>query len=255
MTRTTIPRPAEVDAFLAVLGTTSPGALTACTMWTAHEVAAHLAAACDEVSAHLRAYGEGRPLTRTRGFEERERPYRALGLGALRRAFEQGEAQVRAEIAAIVDAEPDAVLAWTGRQMRVDAFLTHLRSECALHRWDLVGDDETSGALLGSFDLLQHAVSAIGAAPLTARGLATCGADGAPRSLRVRSEGHPDLVVGVGPEPTLGLAESVGTPTLVADQAARLLLCWGRTPQPPSRIEVTGRVDDARRLRRLLAGY
>ena len=38
----------------------------------------------------------------------------------------------------------------------IAAFLTHMRSEDALHRWDLVGDDDTSTALLGQQDLLNH---------------------------------------------------------------------------------------------------
>lgn len=74
MAMTTIPRPAEADAFLAAAADTPPGALTACGEWTAHDIAAHLAAACEEVTRHVRAYAEGRPLTATRGFGEREAP-------------------------------------------------------------------------------------------------------------------------------------------------------------------------------------
>ena len=44
-----------------------------------------------------------------------------------------------------------------------------MRSEDTLHRWDLVGDDETSHELLGQQDLLTHAVTFIGR-PLLRRG-------------------------------------------------------------------------------------
>lgn len=250
-------RPAEVEAFLATLAATRPGALTACDRWTAHDLAAHVAAAFEEVVRHLRAYTEGRPLTATRGFEEREAPFKTLPPAELLSAVERGEAQMRAEMAAILADEPDASLAWTRRQMRVDSFATHLRSECAIHRWDLAGDDERSFEILGSFDLLKHAVTAIGTGPLTARGHAVDAA--APDSeecvVRIRTEGHPDLLVTVGPRPSLELDESSGEPTIIGDQAARLLFLWGRTPQPPSRLEVTGRADDAFRARQLLSGY
>lgn len=102
--------------------------------------------------------------------------------------------------------------------MRVDAFLTHLRSECAVHRWDIASDDDASRRLLGQFDLFKHAVTAIGSRPMTARGVAAGAAEGPPL-------------------------------------AARLLLLWGRTPQPPARAVITGPQAEALRVRRLLAGY
>lgn len=247
-----IPRSREAEAFLTCLQDTPPRALTACAQWTAHDVGAHLAGACQEVLRHLRAHREGHALRRTRAFEEREAPFRQLAPAALLRSLEEGEEAVRSELAAILAAEPDAVVTWTRRKMRVDAFSTHLRSECALHRWDLVGDDATSGELLRSFELLQHAVTAIGAGPMTARGVA---GGGVARSLRIGSDGQPDLVVGIGPVPSLAFAEPGAARTLTADHAARLLFLWGRTPQPPSRVQVTGRRDDAFLLRQLLAGY
>lgn len=250
-----IPRPVEVEELLERVQATPPRASTACGHWTAHDLGAHVAAGAEEVVRHLRAYREGQPLGRTRGLEEREAPFRELAPDRLVRSMDDRERQLRSEVASILAVEPDAVLAWTGRQVRVDALLTHLRSECAVHRWDLVGDDDTSRELLGSFDLLEHAVTAVGSGPLTARGVAAGATVGAPRSSRIRSEGHPDLVVTVGPVVSLELAAPVGEPTLVADQAVRLLVCWGRTPQPPSRIEVVGRPDDARRVRQLLSGY
>jgi hypothetical protein len=45
------------------------------------------------------------------------------------------------------------VIPWTGRQMAVAKFIPHLRNEHALHRWDIAGDDYTSGELPGNMDL------------------------------------------------------------------------------------------------------
>jgi hypothetical protein len=47
-----------------------------------------------------------------------------------------------------------------------------LHSECAIHGWDLRGDDDTSWRLLGQFELFKHAVTAIGTGAMTARGVA-----------------------------------------------------------------------------------
>jgi mycothiol maleylpyruvate isomerase-like protein len=259
MTTPTSTRPAETEALLAALHGVAPNALTACPEWTAHDIGAHLAAACEEVTRHLRAYADGRPLTSTRSFEEREAPFRGLSYARLLDALDRGEETMRAEIGAILAREPDAALRWTGRQMRVDAFLTHLRSECALHRWDLAGDDETSWRLLGNFELFKHAVTAIGAGPMTARGVAAGAAQAGPFTARLRSDGHPDLTVTVSVSVSdaaavrLSLAETDGEASIVADQAARLLVLWGRMPQPAGRVLVSG--PHAFRVRSLLSGY
>lgn len=249
-------RPAEIGALLATLQDTPPGALTACAAWTAHDVAAHLSAACEEVTNHVRAYAEGNPLATTRGFDEREAPFRVLSYPQVLAALDREETTMRTEIEAVLSEDPDAVLAWTRRQMRVDAFLTHLRSECVIHRWDLVGDDQVSQELLGQFDLFKHAVTAIGAGPMTARGTAAGAAEGPPFTARLRSEGHPDLMVTVESSGArLTLADPEDDATIIADQAARLLLLWGRTPQPAFRAVVTGPRADALRVRQLLVGY
>ncbi|MHB1088314.1 MAG: hypothetical protein ACYC19_06075 [Acidimicrobiales bacterium] len=49
---------------------------------------------------------------------------------------------------AVLNSQPDAVVTWTGREMVVATFITHTRSELALHRWALVGDDDVSAVLL-----------------------------------------------------------------------------------------------------------
>jgi hypothetical protein len=50
--------------------------------------------------------------------------------------LETEDATLRAHIAQVLAADPDAVVPWTGRQMAVAKFLPHLRNEFAIHRWD-----------------------------------------------------------------------------------------------------------------------
>jgi hypothetical protein len=253
---TSTTRPLEADEFLAVLQDLPPHALTSCPEWTVHDVGAHLAGAYEEVTRHVQAYAAGAPLTSTRSFEEREAAYKALGPADLLRAVERGEERMRAEIRAVLEEQPDAVLWWTGRWMRVDAFLSHLRSECAIHRWDMCGDDDTSARLLGQFDLFKHAVTAIGAGPLCARGITAHGSALAGLSARLRSDGHPDLLIEVADRtPALDLVAPSDEATITGDQAARLLLLWGRNPEPATRLRATGPSSDVVRVRRLLSGY
>jgi hypothetical protein len=91
---------------------------------------------------------------------------------------------------------------------------------------------------------------------MTARGVAAGAAEGPALAARLRSDGHPDLLVTADASSVrLALAEPEGDAVIAADQAARLLLLWGRTPQPPARAVITGPRATALRVRRLLAGY
>jgi hypothetical protein len=51
-------------------------------------------------------------------------------------------------LGAVLSAEPDASFPWTQRRMKVAKFSMHMRSEFAVHRWDLAGGDDASLALL-----------------------------------------------------------------------------------------------------------
>jgi hypothetical protein len=249
-------RPPEVEAFLTALQDLPPRAFTGCAEWTVHDVGAHLAGIYEEVVRHIEAYSEGRPLTATRTFEEREARFKTFSPDDLLASVDVGDETMRRLISAVLDHEPDASLAWTGREMRVDAFLTHLRSECAIHRRDLVGDDETSGILLGDFGLLKHAVTAIGAGPICARGIAAGATDGPSLVGRIRSPDLDDLVVTTTPGTArLELADQEGGATIEGDEAARLLLFWGRDPEPATRLRAVDPGTDAVRIRRLFSGY
>ncbi|MDA8070762.1 MAG: maleylpyruvate isomerase N-terminal domain-containing protein [Actinomycetota bacterium] len=242
----------EAAAFLEALEVTPPDALTGCAQWRAHEVAAHLGAGAVEIALNLEAYGEGRPVPATRGFEEREAPYRAMEDAELRADLPRSIDRVAAALDAVLGAEPDAVVPWTGRQMVVATFVTHLRSELALHRFDLVGDDETSQSLLGHPELTDHAVAVLGRA-LVARGAAAAPAGFA---AVIVAPGASDLAVVVdGDGPRLERSDARLEPAVVGDPAARLLLLWGRQPGDPRRLVAPGGVKVLGTLRSLLAGY
>lgn len=247
-------RPAEAEKILTSLDAVAPMSMTSCPGWTAHHVAAHIAGSYQEIRYHLEAFASGRPLQKTRSFEEREPPLYALPYGELLAQAEREEVSMRQVLAEVLDQAPDARLQWTGRTVDAAGFGTHMRSEDAVHRWDLVGDDEASAALLGQQELLDHAVGFIGA-PLCQRGLRQ-GAGDRPLTVIVRTEGQDDLKVTMG-EGTARLAvvPADGSATIHADGAARLLLLWGRKPSPFYRLQAVGNTRDVSQLQLLFSGY
>jgi uncharacterized protein (TIGR03083 family) len=68
----------EPPALAAALEHAEPSAPTACAGWTAHDIAAHLAAGAKEMADLIEEHLAGRPPRATQGYEERERPFRAL---------------------------------------------------------------------------------------------------------------------------------------------------------------------------------
>ncbi|MBV8084320.1 MAG: maleylpyruvate isomerase family mycothiol-dependent enzyme [Chloroflexi bacterium] len=249
------PRAAETAAFLEAVQTLPPQAMTACPGWSAHHIAAHLAGSIDEAARHVEAFAAGQPLDRTRSFEEREAPYHAMPQSALLRAIDRLDERLRHMLPGATQDKPDATLQWTGRSVRVDGLQVHMRDECALHRWDLMGDDEVSRRLLSQPELLSDSVEFVGK-PLLLRGLKAGAAAGGPFVARIRSGGQPDVVVDItGDEPTISLAAAEGEATIECDAAARLLVLWGRIPHPPSRVRACMGPASVAALQELLAGY
>ena len=246
--------PAELTALLTALDKVEPNALSSCPGWTCHHIAAHICGNYEEIEQHVVAFEESRPLERTRTWEEREQPLRELDHTTLLERIEDRAAATAAVIGRVLDEQPEAELTWTSRTVRIAGFPTHLRSEDALHRWDLVGDDETSHELLGQQDLLVHAVSFIGL-PLLRRGLDS-GAGSEPLLVRVRSEGRDDLMVEASAdEAHLTITPPQHSPTIEGDPAARLLLLWGRKPAPFYRLRAVGDRRAVSQTQALLAGY
>lgn len=244
----------EFSALLASLDELGPTALSSCPGWNAHHLAAHIAGNYQEVAVHVEAFGDGQPLVRTRTWEEREEPLRRLDHGTLVRRIESEAVRAAAATDAVLREQPDARLTWTDRTVAVSGFPTHMRSEDALHRWDLVGDDDTSHALLGQQDLLAHAVAFVGQ-PLLRRGR-DGGAAARPLAGRVRSPGRDDLIVDAhNGDAHLAIGPRQGPADIEGDPAARLLLLWGRKPTPFSRLRGTSDEATVSALQSLLAGY
>lgn len=249
------PRTAEAAAFLDALDSIPPGTVSACEGWTAHEISAHLAAGAAEVSRHLEPFLHGEVVPATRSFAEREAPYRAMDDPALRRRLAAAEQRMRSLIDEVLALDPDAVIAWTGRQMPVAKFAPHLASEFAIHRWDLAGD--LGDDLLARPGLLEHAIGVLG--PLLLRR----GADRDPSpqrdfAVRLRSDGQPDVRVSVeAGDAVISLCDNQGDdePWLECDPAARLLVVWGRRPDRRDQLVSHLPADMLARLQALLAGY
>jgi Mycothiol maleylpyruvate isomerase N-terminal domain len=248
--------PAEVTEFLNALDSTDPRALTACPSRTAHRLGAHCAGNYKEINRHVEAYLAGDPISRTRSFDEREPEFREMTSPQLMRSLATGEERLRALMGELLEREPDPVMRWTNRMVKAAGFLKHSRSECAVHRWDLVGDDAVSEKLLSQQELFDHVVTFVGPLPMTARGMATGAGTGSPLVARVRAPGQPDLLVTVRHgAPQLQAVDPDGEALVEGDPAARLLFLWGRRPTPFARLRCNGSVEELSRLQWLLSGY
>jgi hypothetical protein len=151
--------------------------------------------------------------------------------------------------------EPDAMIPFTGQQMSAANFAMHSRSECAIHRWDMVGDDEVSWRLLSQPEITKHAVDVL-APMLFSRGCGTSPAPAAGFRARIRAAGQQDLLVQRDDAGALLKFESDdGSPAIETDAAARLLFIWGRRPSDPSRVKSGLSAEDRVRLQSLLAGF
>jgi hypothetical protein len=251
-----IERSREADAFLATIDQTAPEAVSACDGWTTHEIAAHVTGIAVEVIRHLDPYLQGDPVPKTRSFEEREAPLQAMGHPALLARLEAEEERMRGLVAEVLDREPDAVIPWTGRHMKVAKFIPHLRNEHALHRWDIAGDDETSRRLLGDPELVGHSVGELG------RILLVAGRDhdpdpGSDFHVRLRAEGQPDLrvIVEDGDATLAWASDEADEPAVDIDAGARQLFIWGRRPDHRGRIRSHLTQPELARLQALLSGY
>jgi hypothetical protein len=239
-TKRTSSRPlVEGRALLAAIDQLPPEAPTACAGWTAHDIAAHLAAGAEETADLIDERLDGRPVRPTRRFEGREAPFRAMGHDELRARLVTENVRMMAAWDALAEQTADPAIAFTGTRVTVDELETHSRSEAALHRWDLVGDDDTSGRLLAQPELTAHAVEVLNRMPVlteSARslGIRARGAGLAPLRLLFRSPDQPDvpdvvLVIGrVASHFELADGPVGADITLTTDAGSRLLVLWGR---------------------------
>jgi uncharacterized protein (TIGR03083 family) len=149
----------EATALLLTLEFTDPRAPTACAGWTAHELVAHLAAGAAEMAGHAERALVGEPEQAARGFAEREAPFVAMEDPELRDRLFTEALRLHAAVDAL--SERGLSVAFSGRRLSAREIRTHGRSEAALHRWDLCGDDEIGVQHLGPPELTTHAVTVL----------------------------------------------------------------------------------------------
>ncbi|MGO9874066.1 MAG: maleylpyruvate isomerase N-terminal domain-containing protein [Acidimicrobiia bacterium] len=223
--------------------------LTACRGWTAHELVAHLAAGAAEEADIIEAHLVGVPRP-TRGFEERESPYRAMPDAHLRDRLVEEAARLTVALGRLRHRERERVI-FTGRPMSEADFAMHSRSECTLHRWDLVGRDDVGWRMLAQPCLTKHALEVLTSmselGETAANRLARLCAERDVR-LIIRSAPHDDVVATVSDSAlTLVLKPIDDTAADVElDAAARLLMLWGRRePSAPVDVHAAGPAAEA----------
>lgn len=254
-------QPREADAFLQALDSVPPDAVTACHGWTAHEIVAHLASGADALADQLEAHFDRRPIPEFGAWEVREPPYRELEDGVLRRRLAAAERRMTAAFDAALAIDPAFAVPEVGWGLPVAELVTHLRQDFAIHRWDLIGDDELGDQLLARPSLISHSVRLL-ADSLLRVGLQRDPAPGEPLTVRLRCPDEPDLVLtvrdGAG---SLTLqqpgddAETVAGQVIHCDPAARLLVLWGRRPNDARRVRSGLTPEILARTQTLLAGY
>jgi uncharacterized protein (TIGR03083 family) len=240
----------EVGELFTTLLATPPARMTNCRGWTAHELVAHLAAGAAEEIELIETHLAGGSERATRSHEEREIPYRALPDAELREQLVANGARLTAALQRLAGHEAGEVL-FTGRPMTAADFGMHSRSECAIHRWDLVGRDDIGWRMLARPELTKHAItvltsmSTLPEAPVNR--VRTASTPPLPsRSatrLVLRSEPHDDVVITVAAGSVSMTLEPISAtaPDIALDAATRLLLLWGRRePSAPVDVHATG---------------
>jgi hypothetical protein len=220
----------EQEAFLDAAGAVPPEAVVPGTAWTAHDVVAHLTAGGAELARLLgrRAGGDLAPTTTP--FAQREAPFRELPYGTL---LDLLRGNALGDALQAMARDPGATLPFTGWTMTAAEHLCHMRSELALHRWDLVGSDPISERLLGQPDLTTHAVKALTRFNVIDERASERSRRSGLKALdvRLRVDGTPDVRITVDAGRTgLALTPPDDGPAVVTNAAARLLMLWGRRP-------------------------
>jgi uncharacterized protein (TIGR03083 family) len=225
----------EGTALVTTLDKVAPSAPTACSGWSAHDIVAHLAAGSKEIADLIGEKLTGQPPRPTRAFEEREPPFRALPNDELRAAWATQARRKTEAVEALAALGEDATVDFTGTAMTAARLSTHSRSEAAVHRWDIAGDDAVSDELLAQPELTAHAVSVLNAMPIlleSSRARMTQ-AERLPLRIVLRAPEHPDVALGADTDghARFELVEggtADGDAIVESDPAQRLLIIWGR---------------------------
>jgi Mycothiol maleylpyruvate isomerase N-terminal domain len=253
---------------LTALRALPPSAPTACAGWTAHHIAAHLAAGSKELADLAEERLAGRRERPTGEFEAREQPFRAMPYhSVLERLHHESRRKLAAYDALRAraeQAESDAPgLAFTGTHMTIDELTTHAQSEATIHRSDLVGDDPLSAELLARPELTSHAIKVLNRMPILQESARAVGARafeaiGRPVRILLTAPNDPDVVIDTGDrtghvytadhdDVDIDHADVI----VSTDAADRLLILWGRRSSS-RQIESHGAADVTAALPRIL---
>lgn len=207
---------------------------TACPGWSAHDLLAHVVAGGAEIARLVSERLAGGPASPTTPFAEREPAARALPYDVLLELLSGGGL-----VDLLMRLDADDRVPFTGWHMDAESLMRHVRSELAIHRWDLVGSDDESCALLSERALTEHAIRALQSfGSISERAASRSRRAGVDRmAVRLRASGEPDVVI----ECDAGAADlrferDADGPGFTTDPAARLLMLWGR--RPPRRHHV-----------------
>lgn len=225
----------EGKALVATLDQVAPSAPTACAGWTAHDIVAHLAAGSKEIADLIEEKLTGGPSRATKAFEEREPPFRAMPDDELRRSWAYHSRRKVEAVEALAAAGENAAFDFTGTSLTPGQLVTHSRSEAAIHRWDIAGDDAISTELLAQPDLTTHAVNVLNAMPILFESSpARMGRVGrVPLHIVLRAPGDPDVVLGTDASgearfELVANGRGEGDAIVEMDRVQRLLTIWGR---------------------------
>jgi uncharacterized protein (TIGR03083 family) len=236
--------PRESTELMKTLAGADASATTACSQWTVHDLVAHLAAGAKENADLIEDTLAGRPTRETLGFAEREAPFVAMPDEQLRDQLVHQTGRKVAAMEALSAKGPEATYQFTGRPFSAALAQTHTRSEAAIHRWDIVGDDETSAELLSAPELTRHAVEILNTLPMLYEAPLSRARVAQIDKLRIvlRVPAEPDVVLDIEPDGArFELADRAepadGDAVVETDPAHRLLSIWGRRmPQRPVTI-------------------
>ena len=231
--------PNPIEAFMTSLATLPADSPTSCENWTAHEVVAHLAAGIEECAELIEDVLNDAPVRPTRYFDEREAPYLAMPdaecrevlVGIVERSFTALEG-----LAALGDgAGGEATVEFFERPWIAAQLGTHAGNEFAVHRWDLIGDDEIGDALMSRPQVTDSALQTLNTLPMLDEAPAARAARAGLANTRVvlRCPEQPDIALAVGDPGQARLEMSDGGPldgdvVVTTDAVNRLLTLWGR---------------------------
>jgi uncharacterized protein (TIGR03083 family) len=233
---------------MKTLADADPAAPTACSQWTVHDLVAHLAAGAKENADLIEDALAGRPARPTRSFDEREAVFVAMPDAQLREELINHSQRKLAAVQQLSERGPDATYPFTGRPFTASLAYTHGRSEAAIHRWDIAGDDDISMELLAAPELTTHAVEILNTLPILCEAPLSRARAARVADLKIvlRSQGRPDVVMDINPDSTrfeLAGQSADGDAVVETDPAHRLLAIWGRRA-PGQRVSITA--DSAR---------